>query len=50
MEGGGDRRRALCVREVGLANDIDIPGSFENAHGLDYESEGVAVGLGSGKV
>lgn len=50
MEGGGDRRRAPRVREVGLANDIDVLGSFENGHGLDYESESVTVGLGSGEV
>lgn len=50
VEGGGDRRRALWVSEVSLANDIDILGSFENGNGLDCESESVTVGLGSGEV
>lgn len=50
MKRGGDDRRALRVREVGLADHINVLGSLENGHGLDGEGESITVGLGSGEV
>lgn len=50
MKRGGDRRRALLVRVIGLSDHIDVLGSFENGHGLNGEGESVTIGLGSGEV
>ena len=50
MKSGRNGRRPFPVGEIGLAHNIDIPGSSENRDGLYSEGETVAVRLRSGAV